>query len=271
MKTFPLNSTTYIPALGLGTWKLKGDECVSTVLKALEIGYRHIDTADAYENHQEVAQGIKQSGIKREEIFITTKVWHDEINEPNLNKSAKRFLEELQTDYLDLLLIHWPNKDIPITESLEELNILKQEGVIKAIGVSNFTIHHLQDALKTGIEVASNQVEFHPSLNQKELKNFCDQNKIVITAYSPLARGYDLELPVIKDLSQKYGKTPSQVILNWLVNKGLVAIPKSSNPQRLLENFQSLDWQIDPQDMELIDNINENHRAVTPVFAEFDY
>jgi len=250
---------------------LRGQECVSAVVKALEIGYRHLDTADSYENHREVAQGIKQSGIKREELFITTKVRRDDLHTQNLLDAAHRFLEELHTDYVDLLLIHWPNKAIPVGESLEAMEQLRSEKIIRTIGVSNFTIRHIEEVLKTGIEVASNQVEFHPSLNQKELKNFCDQNKIVITAYSPLARGYDLELPVIKDLSQKYGKTPSQVILNWLVNKGLVAIPKSSNPQRLLENFQSLDWQIDPQDMELIDNINENHRAVTPVFAEFDY
>ena len=269
MKSLPLNAETSIPILGFGVWQLRDDECVQSVLKALEVGFRHIDTADRYGNHAQVAQAIKESGIDRNELFITTKVPPTDIQKETLIADAKRYLEELQMDYVDLLLIHWPNKDIPIQESLEAMQELKQQGLIKAIGVSNFTIRHLEEALATGIEVSNNQVEFHPSLNQKRLKEFCDQHEITITAYSPIAQGQDLELPLIQELATKYDRSPAQVILNWLMAKNIVAIPRSSKPERIEDSFKSTEWELSPEDVQRIDELNTDNRLVMPPHAEF--
>src|SRR5260221_2711941 len=195
MKEFKLSTKTSIPALGLGTWLLTGRDCIDGVEAALEIGYRHIDTADMYGNHYEVRKGIEQSGIKREEIFITSKVWRDNLHYNDLIETCKRNLEELNIAYLDLYLMHWPNRKIPLKETFDAFEFLKAEGLIKACGVSNCNIHHLSDIMKNGYTIVNNQVEFHPALNQKELKEFCDKNNIVITAYSPLGHGRDLALP----------------------------------------------------------------------------
>lgn len=270
MITFPLTEKLEVPALGLGTWRLQGDQCLKAVSKALEIGYRHIDTADAYENHREVGEAIKKSNIPREEIFLTTKVWRDDLQQRDVLSAAKRFLEELQTDYLDLLLIHWPNPDIPIQETLEAFESLRAQGLIQGVGVSNFTIRHIKDALKTGVKINNNQVEFHPSLNQKELKAFCDDNDILLTAYSPIARGEDLELAVIQELAKKYDRPPSQVVLNWIIQKGMIAIPKSSKDEHILDNFKTLEWELDLDDVEKIDRVEGNNRVVHPSFASFE-
>ncbi len=271
MKILPLNSQTDIPIVGFGTWKLTGDECYKSVEEALKVGYRHIDTADRYGNHTVIAQVIKDSKIPRKELFITTKVWHSDLHKQKVIDSAKRFLEELGTDYIDLLLIHWPNKDIPISETLQGFQTLKDQGLIKSIGVSNFTIHHLEDALQTGIEITNNQVEYHPSLNQRPLKDFCDKNNIIITAYSPMAQGYEIEIPQIKKLAQEYKKSPAQIILKWLINQNIIVIPKSTNPQRVKENIELFDWELSPEDIKTLDNLNEDYRSANPPFSEFDY
>ncbi len=269
MKTLPLNADTAIPILGFGVWQLTGDECLNSVLKALEVGFRHIDTADRYGNHLQVAEAIKQSGIARSELFITTKVPHTALDKETLTNNVKRYLEELQTDYLDLLLIHWPNKEVPIKESLAAMNGLKEQGLIKAIGVSNFTIRHLEEALATGVEITNNQVEFHPSLNQKNLKEFCDAHEITLTAYSPIAQGQDLQIPLIMELAQKYERSEAQVILNWLISKNIVAIPRSSKPERIEDSFKTLEWELSPEDVAAIDELNTNNRLVMPPHAEF--
>lgn len=259
-----------IPTLGLGTWQMTGDTCTQAVLHALEIGYRHIDTADVYGNHVAVGKGLAESGMKREEYFLTSKVWRDFLHRDQVQDSAQRFLEELQVPYIDLLLIHWPNTDVEIGETLEAFAALKEKGLIRMIGVSNFTTNLLESALATGVEIATNQVEFHPSLNQKQLKNYCDERGVIITAYSPIAQGADLSIPLIAQLAEKYEKTPSQVILNWLAAKDMVIIPRSSNPARIAENFAALDFELEPSDIEQIEGLDMHNRIVRPDFAPFD-
>jgi 2,5-diketo-D-gluconate reductase B len=270
VKRLKLNKESYIPILGLGTWQLRGRECQKAVEYALKIGYRHFDTADVYGNHKELGDAIKKSGIKRKDFFITTKVWRSNLRKKGVSDSTNRFLDELGTDYIDLLLIHWPNSQIPIEETLEAMNGLKEKGKIKAMGVSNFTTRHLVDALATKFEVAVNQVEFHPSLNQKGLKNYCDQKGIVITAYSPIAQGQDLILPEIKKLTKKYNKSESQVILNWLMQKNMVAIPRSCSTKHIKDNFDTLNWNLKERDIELIDQIGGEMRLINPGFSEFN-
>ena len=270
MKTLKLKDGGEIPILGFGTWQLKGEECRRAVATALEVGYRHIDTAEVYENHSEVGKAIRQSRIKREELFVTSKVWRDDLRREDLAAACQRALEELKLDYLDLYLVHWPNRRIPIGETLEAMEKLKDKGLIKAIGVSNFTIAHLEEAAETGIGVANNQVEFHPTWNQKFLKEYCDKRGIVVTAYSPLGQGRDTKLTIVRQLANKYQKGACQVILNWLRAKDIVAIPRSANPEHIKDNFESLDWDLEPEDVEKLNKVGEQRRMLRPHFAEFE-
>ncbi len=259
-----------IPLLGFGTWELTGAEGIAAITKALEVGFRHLDTADKYGNHKEVGQAIKNSGIPRSELFLTSKVWRSDLHYDDVLKAVKRFLKELDTDYLDLLLIHWPNKNIPLDETLSAMTQLKNDGLIKNIGVSNFTIRHLEEALKQNVEILTNQVEFHPSFNQKELKDSCDQHNILLTAYSPLGQGVDVKLPLIIELAEEYQRSPAQVVLNWFISKNIVAIPRTSKPERIEDMFKTMEWKLDPEDVHAIDNINTNTRLINPNFSEFD-
>ncbi|MBI1961394.1 MAG: aldo/keto reductase, partial [Parcubacteria group bacterium] len=262
MKTLTFKNGQTIPALGLGTWKLKGDECVRAVSAALEIGYTHIDTADAYDNHHEVGKAIKASGIPRDALFVTSKIWPDEQQKSAVIPACERILSELGLEYLDLLLMHWPDRSIPFADTLGEMEKLRAQGLIRSNGVSNFTVHHLQDALETGKEFVANQVEFHPTLNQKELKAFCDEHQILMTAYSPLARGKDLDLPAIIELAEKYEKTPAQIIINWVLAKGMAAIPKSATPRRIKENWEAQNFELSEEDVAKIDAIGGANRVV---------
>ncbi len=272
MKMVKLNENSEIPVLGFGTWQLHGDSCVRSVEYALGVGYRHIDTAESYDNQVEVGRAIRNSGVRRDDIFLTSKVWMTNLKKDQVVNACKKSLDEIDTEYLDLYLIHWPNRSVPIEETLEAMNELKESGLIRAIGVSNFTINHLKDALRSGVELNNNQVEFHPSLNQVELKEFCDENGVVVTAYSPIAQGKDLRIKVVKDLSNKYGKSGAQVILNWLRQKNIVAIPRSSNPIHIKDNFESLDWDLDQEDVREIDDIDRKRiRIVNPLFGDFNY
>lgn len=271
MKTIQLNSKVSIPMLGFGTWQLIGEDCIKSVQFALQTGYRHIDTADKYGNHKEVAQGIKQSDVARNEIFLTTKIWRTDLAKDTVPTACERFLQELETDYIDLLLIHWPNKDIPIGETLEAMNKLKEAGKIRAIGVSNFTKHHIEDAISTGVEITNNQIETHPSFSQEEMKAFCDEKGISITAYSPLGRGQDIALPAIQTIAQKHSATPAQVILSWLLNRNIIAIPKSDKKEEIESNFKALELVLDEEDTTAINAVPQGPRLVNPDFAEWDY
>ncbi len=266
-----LGANASIPVLGFGTWQLTGQECIEGVRIALEAGYRHIDTADAYGNHKEVAQGIKNSGVPRKEFFLTTKLkYPDAYTKEAVASSVRRFLEELQTEYLDLLLIHWPNRSVPFAETLGAMDLLKKERIVKAIGVSNFTLHHLDNALKAGVEITDNQVEVRPTFNQKELRDYCASKNISITAYSSL-RGGDAELPLMSELSHKYGKTPRQIIINWVIARGMIAIPKSSHRERIKENFDSVSFEMKEADLARIDTLPQGERVNNPSFGDFGY
>lgn len=269
-KNISLAKDVSIPALGLGTWQLTGQDCVEGVEYALNLGYKAIDTADAYGNHRQVAEGIKRSGKKREEFFLTTKVWNDKHGHDDVVASGERFLKELEVDYIDLLLIHWPMRSVPIEETLGAMNELKERGIIKAIGVSNFNEHHIEDALKSGVDVVNNQVEIRPQWNQKALRDFCASKNISVTAYSSL-RGGDPQVPLIIELAGKYGKTPSQIILNWVVARGMITIPKSTHKERIKENFESQDFEIEESDLLKIDALPQTERTALPPFQDFDY
>lgn len=269
--TLSLNTGTEIPILGFGTWKLVGEECVRATSKALEVGYRHIDTAAMYENHAEIAKAVEVSGLKRDELFIVSKVWRDNLHHQEVLDACRRALDELRVDYLDVYLIHWPNREVSIAETLGAMQALKDKGLIRACGVSNFTVHHMQDALDTGIQFSNNQVEFHPTLHQRELKDFCDQHHIAMTAYSPIGRGEDLNHKTIQQLAEKYSRSPSQVILNWILNKDIIAIPKAANHDHIVDNFKTLEWNIASEDSQLIDEIDQYNRMANPDFSDFDY
>lgn len=249
ISTKKLNDKLSIPTIGFGTWQIDNHEDVAAIKASLELGYRHIDTADIYGNHKEVGQALKESGVAREDIFLTTKVWTKRLHREDVLVDIDRFLDELDTSYLDLVLIHWPNREVPIVETLKALNECKEAGKIRAIGVSNFTKHHIQEALATGIEIVNNQVEMHPSLDQKELREYCAENNIVVTAYSPLRSG-DMSLPLIQELADKYERTPAQIILSWLLSLDVVVLVQSSKPERIEQNLAASEFVMSPEDIQ---------------------
>ncbi|MGM0547735.1 MAG: aldo/keto reductase [Bacillota bacterium] len=272
MQYVKLNSGDQMPIVGLGTWKLKGEECVNSVQTAINIGYNHLDTADLYDNHQAVGKGIKASKAQRKQLFITSKIKPENLNYQTIIEDTKRFLNELNIEYLDLILIHWPNKEIPLKASLKALKELQTEGLVKNIGVSNFTINHLKDALELYPDlIAVNQVEFHPTFYQKDLLEFCRKNGIILTAYSPLARGEIFENEILQNLADKYNKSAAQLALKWLIDKNIVAIPKASSKAHLKANLNLFDWELPAEAREKIDKLNQNNRLIEPSFAEFDY
>jgi 2,5-diketo-D-gluconate reductase B len=256
METIKLKSGEHIPVLGLGTWRLKGKTGKEAVKTALEIGYRMIDTAEFYGNHKEIAEAIKMSGVLRKDIFITTKVPPFKLGRNSVLNSVKQYCRELETDYLDLLLIHWPNPVISVEETLLAFDQLKNEGTIRAYGVSNFSEHKLMAAIKTKLEVDINQIEVHPSENPRQLIDFCFQNGVAVMAYSPIGKGKDIHLSKIYELAQKYNRSEAQVIINWIISKGMIAIPRSENPDHIRDNFGALNWKLDEKDVDQIDNIS---------------
>ncbi len=250
-----------IPILGLGTWDLRGNQCVETVKLALELGYTHIDTAESYNNENEIGIGIKS--FDRSKLFITSKVWPGNLKHDDVLKACDNSLNKLGTGYLDLYLIHWPSFKIPLEESLPAFNRLFDQGKIKAFGISNFTIPLVKESLeKAQLPIITNQVEFHPLLYQKELLDFCKSKNIVITAYCPVARGHVFNNKVLVDIGIKYNKTAAQISLKWLLQKGIIAIPKASSVEHLKENIDVFDFELSSDDIEKINNINEDKRLV---------
>ncbi len=257
--TITLNDKHKMPILGLGTWQSKsGQEVEQAVLFALKNGYTHIDTAKIYGNEESIGNAIKKSKIARKNLFITTKIRN--IDHSNVRKALESSLKKLQTDYVDLYLIHWPVKEsIQTWKVFEEL---QKSGKIKSIGVSNFTIRHLEEFKKhTKITPAVNQVEFSPFLYQKELLDYCKKNQIQLVAYSPLAHAKKLEHKTIVSLAQKYNKTPAQIMLRWAIQHDVVVIPKSVKEHRIIENAQLFDFEIKAADMKILDSLNENYRT----------
>lgn len=263
-----LNDELSIPMIGFGTWKLKGEEGRVAVESALKVGYRHIDTADRYGNHAEVGEVIKASNVARSDIFLTTKVWRERLKRDEILADVDRFLQELSTEYVDLLLIHWPNREVPVEETLLAMEECRQAGKIKAIGVSNFTEKHLETARATGVKVVNNQIELHPSFNQSDLRAYCAQAGISVTAYSPLRSG-DMDHPSVRDLAAKYGRSPAQVILNWIIRRDLIVIPQTTNLERMKENLAAADFTMSEGDLAILDSLPPGPRYNDPDFGEF--
>lgn len=255
-----LSNGVQMPCLGLGVWKAHdGDEVISAVKHAVQTGYRSIDTAAAYGNEEGVGRAIKECGVPRKELFITTKVWNTNQGYDSTLQAFEESKKKLGLDYLDLFLIHWPVKD-KYKETWKALEKLYKEGQARAIGVCNFQVHHLQDLLQDSeLTPMVNQVEFHPLLTQKELLSFCNEKNIQLEAWSPIMRG-NLDLPLLSELSAKYKKTPAQIVLRWDLQHEVVTIPKSVTPQRIEENAAIFDFELSAEDMERIDGLNENKR-----------
>jgi diketogulonate reductase-like aldo/keto reductase len=241
-----------IPALGLGTWKLVGAECSHAVRMSIKLGYKHIDTAEIYGNQREIGEALRD--FDRSKIFLTSKVWKDHMHFDDVIKACNRTLEDLKSDYLDLYLIHWPNEEVSVEETFRAFEKLLRDGKIKSVGVSNFTIDHLKDALRVAkIPITVNQVEFHPYNYQRDLLDFCMDNEILLTAYSPLGRGELLREKTIKEIADKYNRTPAQICIRWSLQKGVVVIPKASSENHLNENLDIFDWAISEEDVKRLD------------------
>ncbi|PTD94001.1 aldo/keto reductase [archaeon SCG-AAA382B04] len=258
-----------VPVLGYGTWQIKGEFCTKAVKDALKLGYRHIDTAQRYKNEENVGKAIDESDVKRDEIFLTTKVWRSNLSYEDVLVTTKESLKKLKTEYVNLLLIHWPNDEIEISETLKAMQELKEDEKIKHIGVSNFTLGLLKEAQKKSEEkIFCNQVEYHPFILHNELLQYCQENNIILTAYSPLARGKVTENELLKKIGQKYDKTPAQVSLRYLIQQDMVcAIPKASNPKHRKENIKIFDFTLTPEEMERISKLSDQKKLIQPSFS----
>ena len=257
-----LNNGVKMPGFGLGVYKVEdGDTAVHAVRTAIDVGYRSIDTASFYDNERSVGLAVRESGVPREELFITSKVWNDQQGYESTLKAFDESLEKLGTDYLDLYLIHWPVTG-KYKETYRALETLYEEGRVRAIGVSNFHVHHLENLLADcKVKPAVNQVEYHPHLSQVELKAFCEKENIQLEAWSPLKRGRLLNEPTIVEIGNKYGKSAAQVILRWDIQHHVITIPKSITAERIQENANIFDFTLTQQEMTQIDNLNKNERA----------
>ncbi|MFB5761996.1 aldo/keto reductase [Paenibacillus medicaginis] len=260
--TVTLHNGVKMPWFGLGVFKVEdGQEVIDSVKYAIKAGYKSIDTAKIYENEEGVGQAIRESGITRDELFVTTKVWNADQGYDSTLKAFDTSLQKLGLDYLDLYLIHWPGKD-KYKETWKALEKLYKDGRVRAIGVSNFHVHHLEDLL-TDAEVKPmvNQVELHPLLTQVELREYCKKQGIQIEAWSPLAQGQLLDNEVLKEIAGKHGKSTAQVILRWDLQNEIVTIPKSIKEQRIIENADVFDFELSAEDMDKINALNQNHRV----------
>jgi len=264
---------TKIPLIGLGTWQLRGRECTQIVRTALEMGYQHIDTAHVYENHKAIKKAI--AGFDRNKLFLTSKLSLEQVDQDRIDVSVEKAcnlaLKELGIDFLDLYLIHWPDRAMPLSRIFQAMHRLKERGKIKEAGVSNFTIHHLQDLLQGEKRPFANQVEFHPYLYQKELLDYCQSNQIELISYRPLGKGKLLEEPLFAKIGQYHQKTGAQIILRWLIQKNIPVIPKASSKRHLQENLEIFDFSLTEQEMHQLDHLNKNIRFCGADSTEFDY
>jgi diketogulonate reductase-like aldo/keto reductase len=262
LASIELNTGVRIPVLGLGVYQAaSGRETETAVQIALEVGYRHIDTARAYDNERDVGRAVKASGIPREELFITTKLWNSDHGYETTIKAFHESRKQLGVDYIDLYLIHWPVAGLR-GESWRALEHLLGQGACRAIGVSNYTIKHLEELLgSSSIVPAANQIEFSPFLYQRELLDFCNQQGIQVEAYSPLTQGKKVNHPALVALATKYGKTAAQILIRWAVGHGLVVIPKSVHRHRIEENAAVFDFSLAAEDLAQLDGLDEGFRT----------
>ncbi|WDY60026.1 aldo/keto reductase [Pseudomonas sp. PSKL.D1] len=259
-----------LPSIGLGTWPMTGAECTQAVLQALELGYRHIDTATAYNNEAAVGQALRDSSVPREQIHLTTKVWWDRLTPEAMRQSLEDSLRALGTEQVDLFHIHWPGgADWDLARSIETLVALRDEGKARNIGVANFPLGLLRRVIEDlSAPLSAVQVEYHVLLGQQPLLDYARQHDLLLTAYTPLARGQAAEQPVIQQIAHKHGVLPSQVALKWLLDQdGVAVIPKASSRANQLANLAALDVRLDDQDRALIAGLPKDRRVVNPEFA----
>ncbi|EHS52005.1 aldo/keto reductase [Rhizobium sp. PDO1-076] len=261
-----LNDGNSIPQVGLGVWQTPNDEAAPAVKAALEAGYRHVDTAAVYENEEGVGSGIKQSGVARGEIFLTTKLWNVDQGYEQTLKAFDASLKRLGTDYVDLYLIHWPSAHRGLfVDTWKAFIKLKEEGRAKSIGVSNFYPEHLEKIIgETGVVPVINQIELHPDFQQKTTRAFHDKRKIATQSWSPLGQGKLLNNPVIGKIAARLGRTPAQVIIRWHIDNGLVVIPKSVTPSRIVENFKVFDFQLSGDDVAELNALDDAGARIGP-------
>ena len=251
-----LNDGNEIPLIGLGTWGIGGKSCYKTILEALDIGYRLIDTAPMYLNEEEIGRAMRDSGIDRDEIIITTKVASADMGYESTIRACHNSLRRLGVEQIDLYLIHWPSagRNIKTWEAMEEL---RSQGLVRSIGVSNYTSNLLNDLLSSGGPIpAVNQIEANPFIYDIELAKYCADNRIHIEAYSPLTRGYCLQEKKLLQIANAYGRSPAQILLRWSIQRGLTVIPKSATTTHLRENFDIFDFEIYLGDMNKLDTLN---------------
>lgn len=258
-----------IPAVGLGTWQLRGTECVAAVAAGIGIGYRHIDTAAGmgYENEEAVGEGIRASNVPRSQLFITTKVARDDLGEADFERSVENSLKRLSFTYIDLVLVHWPRRDLTGAEMVKPLNTAWRRGLTRHIGVSNFTIKQLNEAwAATEAPIVANQCEYHPYLDQHRLMAACRARGTAFVAYCPLGRGIAFDDPVIAEFASELNRTPAQIILRWHIEQGTIPIPKSSQTSRLRENFDVFDFSLGQEQVEAISALMDTHHERIALF-----
>jgi diketogulonate reductase-like aldo/keto reductase len=253
-----------IPAIGLGTWELRGRTCARIVEQALRLGYRHIDTAQIYENEREVGEGLRASGVRRNELFVTTKIWTTHFAPNDLERSTKESLAKLRLSEVDLLLLHWPNPQVPLAETLGALAHVRKLGMSRHIGVSNFTVALIEEATALCTEpLACDQVEYHPYLDQTKVLDACARHGMTVVAYSPIARGRIKNDQTLARMGQAHGKTAAQVCLRWLVQQNVSAIPRTSKIERLSENIEVFDFELSEQEMRQISRMGSAKGRLT--------
>ncbi|MFT5375731.1 MAG: 2,5-diketo-D-gluconate reductase B [Candidatus Latescibacterota bacterium] len=266
-----LPSKQEMPMLGLGTFDLQGEEGARSVEAAIRHGYRHLDTAVGYDNHDAVGQGIAYAETPREELFVTSKIPREKLAYDDVLSSCEQSLRELGLSYLDLFLVHWPNNEIPLADTLRALAHLLDTGQVKNVGLSNFTTWRLREALELDlVPIAVNQVEYHVYLNQEKLRSYCAENAITLVAYSPLAQGALLQDETLAKIADSHKKTTAQIALRWLLEKGIGAIPRSQKPARQATNFDLFDFSLSALEIEHIDAIEKIQRVIEYWPGEFE-
>lgn len=261
-----------MPMLGLGTWQNENpDQCAESVRTALEAGYRHVDTAQVYGNEEAVGRGIADADVPRDDVFLATKVWIDNLAHDDVIETTEESLEKLGVDSVDLLYVHWPAREYDAEETLSAFQQLREDGLTDRIGVSNFAPRHLDEARDVLDENPfANQVELHPLLPQKELREYVEGRDLELVGYSPLARGEVFDVPEIQDIAEKHGVSEAQVSLAWVREKGVTAIPKATSEAHVRDNFESLAVDLDDEDVAKIDGIDARERQVDPGFAPWN-
>jgi len=252
-----------IPLIGLGTWDLRGRTCARLVEQALRLGYRHIDTAEMYDNEREVGEGLRAAGVKRDDVFVTTKIWPSHFAARELERAAKDSLARLRLSEVDLLLLHWPNPQIPLSETLPALVKLKRAGLARHIGVSNFTVALIEEAVRLSAEpLVCNQIEMHVFLDQSKVIAACRRQGMAVVAYSPIARGGVKDAEVLARIGKAHGKTAAQVSLRFLVQQDIVVIPRTSRIERLSENMAIFDFALSADEMAEIARLAHRHGRI---------